>query len=381
MKPTRQSYVPEYNTWIFDPLAMPLYFFRLPRISDRLAGGVIWVAKSTTKEFIYNMELIQILTYNLFSPTVMFFVLGTIAGLVKSDLKMPESISSYLSIYMMISIGFKGGVAISTTPSIDSKVLSIIISGIAISFLQPFLSYYLIKSTTKIDSHTASTIAAQYGSISIVTFVAGETFLQTNNVLYGSYIIAILALMEAPAIISGLFLANKAIPLTSHDMNGRGIIREILVNGTIFLLLGSFVIGLISGGDGWRKVEGFLGQPFQGMLCLFMLDMGLIVAKNSSHFKYFSWPLTLFCIYMPMIGASVGVLVSYIIGLDAGSSTLFTILCASASYIAVPAAMRVALPEAKAAIYLPMSLAITFPFNVIVGVPLYYSICSNIFGG
>lgn len=326
------------------------------------------------------MELIQILTYNLFSPTVMFFVLGTMAGLVKSDLKIPESISSYLSIYMMISIGFKGGVALSSTPSIDSKVLSIIISGIAISFLQPFLSYYLIKSTTKIDSHTASTIAAQYGSISIVTFVAGETFLQTNNIPYGSYIIAILALMEAPAIISGLFLANKAIPLSSHDIHGMGIIKEILVNGTIFLLLGSFVIGMISGDDGWQKVEGFLGHPFQGMLCLFMLDMGLIVAKNSSHFKYFSLPLTLFCIYMPMIGASIGVLVSYIIGLDAGSSTLFTILCASASYIAVPAAMRIALPEAKAAIYLPMSLAITFPFNVIVGVPLYYSICSTVFG-
>lgn len=325
------------------------------------------------------MELVHILTYNLFSPTVMFFVLGVFAGLLKSDLKIPDSISSYLSIYMMISIGFKGGVAISTTYSLDSKVLSIIISGIAISFVQPFLSYYIIKATTKIDSHTASTIAAQYGSISIVTFVAGETFLQTNNVTYGSYIIAILALMEAPAIVSGLFLANKAIPLRSKDMKPLGIIKEILVNGTIFLLLGSFVIGVITGNEGWQKVEGFLGHPFQGMLCLFMLDMGLIVAKNSSHFKYFSLSLTLFCIYMPMIGASIGVLISYIIWLDAGSSTLFTILCASASYIAVPAAMRIALPEAKAAIYLPMSLAITFPFNVIVGVPLYYSICNFLF--
>ncbi len=326
------------------------------------------------------MELIQILTYNLLSPTVMFFALGVVAGLVKSDLKIPDSISSYLSIYMMVAIGFKGGVAISTTTSIDSKILSIIIAGVFISFFQPFLSYYLIKYTTKIDSHTASTIAAQYGSISIVTFVAGETFLQTNNVEYGSYIIAILALMEAPAIISGLFIANKAIPSiysSSHKIGD--IAKEILVNGTILLLLGSFIIGSVTGNHGWNKVEGFLGVPFQGMLCLFMLDMGLVVAKNSSHFKYFSLPLTLFCIYMPMIGASIGIIVSYLVGLDAGSSTLFTILCASASYIAVPAAMRIALPEAKAAIYLPMSLAITFPFNVVVGVPLYYSLCKAIF--
>lgn len=320
------------------------------------------------------MELLHILSYNLFSPTVMFFVLGVIAGLLKSDLKVPEALSSYLSIYMMIAIGFKGGVAISTTANINAELVSVVCAGVAISFLQPFLSYFILKSTTKIDSHTAATIAAQYGSISIVTFVAAETFLQTNGVSYGGYIVAILALMEAPAIVSGLFIANKAIPAFDEEEEKGHIMKHIFLNGTILLLLGSFVIGFCSGHDGWIKVEGFLGSPFQGMLCLFMLDMGLVVSKNSSHLKYFSLSLTMFCVYMPIIGASIGLVMSCFIGLGVGSGTLFTVLCASASYIAVPAAMRVALPEAKIAIYLPMSLAITFPFNVIVGVPLYYAV-------
>lgn len=320
------------------------------------------------------MELLQILSYNLFSPTVMFFILGVVAGSLKSDLKVPEALSNYLSIYMMMAIGFKGGVAISTTANINAELIYVVSAGIAISFLQPFLSYFILKSTTKIDSHTAATIAAQYGSISIVTFVAAETFLKTNGVCYGGYIIAILALMEAPAIVSGLFIANKAIPVFDEEEEEGQIMKDIFLNGTILLLLGSFVIGFCSGHDGWMKVEGFLGTPFQGMLCLFMLDMGLVVSKNSSHLKHFSLPLTIFCIYMPIIGASIGLVTSYFIGLGVGSGTLFTVLCASASYIAVPAAMRVALPEAKIAIYLPMSLAITFPFNVIVGVPLYYAI-------
>lgn len=320
------------------------------------------------------MELLQILSYNLFSPTVMFFILGVVAGSLKSDLKVSEGLSSYLSIYMMMAIGFKGGVAISTADNINAELIAVLCAGVAISFLQPFLSYFILKSTTKIDSHTAATIAAQYGSISIVTFVAAETFLQTNSVSYGGYIVAILALMEAPAIVSGLFIANKAIPAFDEEEEKSHIMKHIFLNGTILLLLGSFVIGFCSGHDGWIKVDGFLGVPFQGMLCLFMLDMGLVVSKNSSHLKYFSFPLTMFCIYMPIIGASIGLATSYFIGLGVGSGTLFTVLCASASYIAVPAAMRVALPEAKIAIYLPMSLAITFPFNVIVGVPLYYAL-------
>ncbi len=320
------------------------------------------------------MELLSILSYNLFSPTVMFFVLGVMAGLLKSDLKVPEALSSYLSIYMMMAIGFKGGVSISTAANINAELISVVCAGIVISFLQPFLSYSILKHTTKIDSHTAATIAAQYGSISIVTFVAAETFLKTNGVPYAGYIVAILALMEAPAIVSGLFIANRAIPAFYDEQERGHMIKDIFLNGTILLLLGSFVIGFCSGHDGWVKVEGFLGVPFQGMLCLFMLDMGLVVSKNSSHLKHFSLPLTLFCLYMPLIGASIGLMTSYFIGLGVGSGTLFTVLCASASYIAVPAAMRVALPEAKISVYLPMSLAITFPFNVLVGVPLYYAL-------
>lgn len=250
-----------------------------------------------------------------------------------------------------------------------------IIAGLTIGFLQPFLGYALLKWTSKIDNPTAAAISAHYGSISMVTFATAATFLDSNEVIYAGYIIAILALMEAPAIISGLFIAHRTAPQTrNHEKEEKKLSREIFTNGAILLLLGSFLIGWLSGEPGYHKVEGFLGEPFQGILCLFLLDMGLLVAKNLHHLKFLNLPLVLFSLYMPLIGAAIGLAASHTIGLDVGTGTLFTVLCASSSYIAVPAAIRLALPEAKAAIYLPMSLALTFPFNVALGIPLYHSL-------
>ena len=324
------------------------------------------------------MDLFHALTQNFLSPAILFFVLGILAGCFKSDLEIPTSISRYLSIYLMMSIGFKGGVAIANTSDLNPQVLETIFAGLCVGLLQPFLGFGLLRLTTRLDNPTAAAVAAHYGSISIVTFATATSFLKANNIVYAGYIVAILALMEAPAIFSGLFIAHKTAPQTIHAAEEKKLAREIFTNGAILLLFGSFVIGWLTGQAGMDKMEGFLGTPFQGILALFLLDMGLLVARNLHHLKSFTWPLGFFGIYMPLIGSTVGLGISKIIGLDIGTGTLFIVLCASASYIAVPAAMRLALPEAKAAIYIPISLAITFPFNVVLGIPLYHMMAHHI---
>jgi len=320
------------------------------------------------------LEIIQLISHNLLSPAILFFILGILAGFFKSDLEIPESISNYLSIYLMMAIGFKGGVAIANTPEINQELVFAILAGVAFSFVQPFIGYALLKLTTKLDSPTAAAVASHYGSISMVTFVTATSFLKSHDIVFAGYVVAILALMEAPAIVSGLFIAHRADPKTKHDPEEKKLAREIFVNGAILLLFGSFVIGCLTGQSGMEKMQGFFVQPFQGILALFLLDMGLLVSQNLSHLRKMTWQIALVGIYMPLLGACIGCMAAMMIGMNVGTATLFIVLCASASYIAVPAAMRLALPEAQAAIYIPLSLAITFPFNVIVGIPLYYAI-------
>lgn len=319
------------------------------------------------------MDFLNVITQNLLSPALLFFALGILAGVVKSDLTVPESISRYLSIYLMMAIGFKGGAALSGTDSMTVTLLLVLAAGVAMSFLQPFAAYGLLRLTTRLDPPTQAAISGHYGSVSIVTFVTAISFLGQAGVSHEGYIVAVLALMEAPAILTALYIAHRAAPqtLASTQQAGGRLAREILTNGAILLLFGSFVIGMLSGEAGLAKMEGFLVTPFQGILALFLLDMGLMVARQLHHMRAFSLPLAAFGIYMPLLGASAGLALAWLIGLDAGTATLFMVLCGSASYIAVPAAMRLALPEAKAAIYLPLSLAITFPFNITLGIPLY----------
>lgn len=325
------------------------------------------------------MEFIHAISENLLTPPIMFFMLGILAGVLKSDLNVPESISRYLSIYLMMAIGIKGGVALASTPDINAEIILTAVAGVVVGLLQPFLGYWLLKKTTKLDSPTAAAVAAHYGSISMVTFVTAAAYLDTHEIVYAGYIVAVLALMEAPAIISALFIAHRAAPETrTHTIEEKKLGREIFTNGAIMLLFGSFFIGWVTGPSGMEKIDDFLVEPFQGVLCLFLLDMGLMVARNLSHLKGFSWSLVAFALYMPLLGAAAGLSLSYLIGLDIGTGMLFTVLCAGASYIAVPAAMRLALPEAKAAIYVPMSLALTFPFNIVLGIPLYYYLANMI---
>jgi uncharacterized protein len=320
------------------------------------------------------MEFFYTISQNILSPAMLFFALGVVGGFIKSDLAVPDSISRYFSLYLMMAIGLKGGVAISQNSHLDYQMMMVVVAAIAVGFLQPFIAYYLLRLTTKLDIPTAAAVAAHYGSISMVTFVTASEFLKANNIIYDAYIVAVLSLMEAPAILSGLYIAHRALPQTKHKNEEQKLKREIFTNGSILLLLGAFFIGLITGKGGMDKVGGFFETPFQGILCFYLLDMGLLVAKNLHHLQNFTIKLVLFGMYMPLVGACIGLSISYMLGLNLGTGSLFTVLCASSSYIAVPAAMRLALPEAKVSIYLPMSLAITFPFNISLGVPLYFAL-------
>ena len=318
------------------------------------------------------MTILTLFIQNLLSPSILFFLLGCFSGLIKSDFVIPESISRYLSIYLMMAIGFKGGVALTDTPEINGQVISMLLVGVGIGFLQPFVGFSLLKITTKLDRTTAAAVSAHYGSISVVTFVTAVSFLQEGHILYAGYIVAVLALMEAPAILSGLMIANHGLSKGLERRNGN--VREIFTNGAILLLMGSFLIGILTGKEGLEKMTGFLVDPFQGFLALFLLDMGLFVSRQAHHLKEFSPSLFVFGIYMPLIGGAFGAGLSKVLELDIGTGTLFMVLCASASYIAVPAAMRTALPNAKAGVYIPLSLGITFPFNITIGMYLYYTI-------
>lgn len=328
----------------------------------------------------------DILLQNLLTPAPLFFVLGVFAGYLKSDLEVPDSISRYLSIYLMIAIGFKGGVSISQCDCFDRDVMLMIMAGVFVSFLQPWLSYFLLRKTTNLSGVNAAAVSAHYGSVSIATFAAAVSFLRSSDVSYSGYIVGVLALMEAPAILSGLliaygFIAKESGYFNQNQLVGAGsfltkemIVHKIFTNGAILLLLGSFVIGFITGLDGLAKLSGFLDAPFQGILCLFLLDIGLLVSRNLHLVRSFSFPLFCFGIYMPILGALFGLLITAYFSINLGTSFLFMVLCASSSYIAVPAAMRLALPQADSSIYLPMSIAITFPFNIIIGIPIYYKL-------
>lgn len=328
------------------------------------------------------MDILQTFLQNLLSPAILFFALGILAGFLKSDLNVPESISRYLSIYLMMAIGFKGGAALAETEWASATLLPVMAAGVAMSFIMPFAGFGLLKATTRLDAPTLAAIAGHYGSVSIVTFVTAASFLQQSAIAYEGYIVAVLALMEAPAILSALYIAHRAAPdtITAGKQATPKLAREIFTNGAILLLFGSFLIGMLTGKPGLAKMEGFLVTPFQGILALFLLDMGLMVSRQFHYMREFSFNLAAFGIYMPLLGAAVGLAAALVIGLDAGTGMLFMVLCASASYIAVPAAMRLALPQAKAAIYLPMSLAITFPFNIVVGLPLYLMVAEKLLG-
>ncbi|MFK7862363.1 MAG: sodium-dependent bicarbonate transport family permease [Granulosicoccus sp.] len=313
---------------------------------------------------------------NLLSPIILSFVLGFFAAIVRSDLTIPEAMAKGLSLYLLFAIGFKGGVSVSTN-EFDFGVLMALIVGTLLSLLLPLLAFALLKVLTRLDNLNAAAVAGHYGSISIVTFVAATSALELYGIDAEGYMVAVAAAMEAPAIVTALWLASREDG--SSRMNA-GMMREILLNGSIVLLIGAFIIGLLTGADGMKDVESFIVAPFKGVLCLFLLDIGLVAGRSllQSH-KLITRGLVAFGVLMPLIGSMIGLALALLLNLSEGGAVLLMVLSASASYIAVPAAMRVALPEANAGIYLTLSLGITFPFNLTLGIPLYLAASSALY--
>ncbi len=311
----------------------------------------------------------------LLSPVILFFVLGALAALARSDLEIPEQIAKGLSLYLMAAIGLKGGIEVSAA-GFDPQMLSAGAAGTVLSFFLPFLGFALLRSFGRLSALDAGAVAAHYGSVSVVTFVTGIAVLDANGDRAAGWMVAVLALMETPAIIAGLILARGSLGDLGRTRNPEGfgdhsIWREVLLNGPVVLLVGSFLIGIIAGKQGYAPVAPFFTDMFRGVLCLFLLSMGLLAARRLREARSLTPRLALLGIALPLVNAAVGLGVAGAIGLSGGTAAAFIILCASASYIAVPAAMSLALPRADAGLYLAMSLAVTFPFNIIFGIPLY----------
>ncbi|QGM21442.1 sodium-dependent bicarbonate transport family permease [Spiribacter sp. 2438] len=316
---------------------------------------------------------------NLTSPIILFFVLGMAAALARSDLSIPEAIAKGLSIYLLFAIGFKGGVSVADH-GVDLTLVLSLLAGLVLSLALPFIAFGLLKGMTRLSVTDAAALAGHYGSISIVTFVAATSVATSAGFQPEGYMVAVAAVMEAPAILSALWIVTR-FGRQSAEME-EDVLREILLNGSIVLLVGAFIIGWITGDEGMAMVAPFIDAPFQGVLCLFLLDMGLLAGRGIRKSRGVLTPgLFGFGVLMPLVGASIGALTGTLLGLSPGGVMTFMALAASASYIAVPAAMRVALPEANPAVYLTMSLAVTFPFNLTLGIPLYLIIAQWLSGG
>lgn len=326
------------------------------------------------------MEMILTLAaQNLLSPIILCFALGVAAALAKSDLNFPEAIAKGMSLYLLFAIGFKGGASVAGH-GVDGQLIASLIAGVILSALLPLIAFALLRAITKLSTLDAAAVAAHYGSISIVTFVAGSSILEAQGITFEGYMVAVAAAMEAPAIVSALWLISRQGD-GSKSMDS-ALMREIMLNGSIVLLVGSFVIGMVTGKEGLDEIAPFITAPFKGVLCLFLLDMGLVAGRGLARAKGAVSAATIaFGLLMPLIGAAIGLLAAVPLGLSVGGAALMMVLSASASYIAVPAAMRVALPEANPAVYLTLSLGVTFPFNLTLGIPLYVATASAVIGG
>ncbi len=306
---------------------------------------------------------------------VLFFILGLLAALARSDLAVPDAVARLLSLYLLMSIGFRGGAEVAHN-GVTAQLASALAAGALLSFALPFIAYGVLRLVTRLSGVDAAAVAAHYGSISAVTFAAITGALDQLSIGYEGYMAAVAAAMETPAIFAGLMIARGQ---SVADGRRDGMLRDILFNGSIIMLLGSFCIGMTTGGRGLTMLKPFLVDPYAGFLCLFLLDMGLVAGRGLAKGRdLLTMPVALFGIGMPLIGATIAALISMAIGLSIGGAAVLITLAASASYIAVPAAMRIALPDANPAIALTLSLGVTFPFNLIVGIPVYISLASRV---
>lgn len=325
-------------------------------------------------------EFLSLAGQNLLSPIILSFVLGVFASLARSDLNIPEAVAKGMSIYLLFAIGFKGGASVASY-GFDLRLGLSLLAGVILSALLPLVAFVLLKTMTNISRLDAAAVAAHYGSISIVTFVAATSVLSGRGISSEGYMVAVAAAMEAPAILSALWLISRGGGGDAKGMDS-ALMREILLNGSIVLLVGAFAIGWVTGEQGLKEIESFIVNPFKGVLCLFLLDMGLVAGRGlRGGGGVLTRGVLAFGVLMPLVGAAFGLGAGMLLGLSSGGVALMMVLSASASYIAVPAAMRVALPEANPSLYLTLSLGVTFPFNLTIGIPLYVGIAMAVTGG
>lgn len=320
----------------------------------------------------------SLILFNILNPPILFFFLGMLAVFCKSDLEIPQPLPKLFSLYLLLAIGFKGGYELAQS-GMNTQIALTLIASIVMALVVPVYSFFILR--LKLDAYNAAAIAATYGSISAVTFITASSFLEKLEISYGGHMVASLALMESPAIIIGIILVRVFAPAQEGETEAFSwgkVLHESFLNGSVFLLVGSLMIGLLTGEKGWEKLEPFTQGIFYGALTFFLLDMGLVAAKRIRELQKTGSFLIGFSIFVPIGNAILGIIIGKVLGFGQGNTLLFAILSASASYIAVPAAIRMTIPEANPSLYVSMALAVTFPFNIIVGIPLYLQIIKYI---
>jgi hypothetical protein len=316
---------------------------------------------------------INLLLDNLTNPALLFFLLGIIAARLKSDLEIPANSSKFISLYLLFSIGFKGGQELAHSHFTLDIVWSVIF-GIVIALFIPFYCFFLLKRRFSIEN--AGAIAASYGSVSAVTFVTAVSFLEIQKINFGGHMVAVMALMEAPAIVVGVILMriyNKTKDKTQQTSLS-SVVRHSLTNGSVLLILGSLIIGFLASDQQAMGIKPFTNDIFKGFLAIFLLDMGIVSGKKLNEFIKSGWFATGFALVIPLINGCLVAYLSQLVTNDIGNRFIFAILAASASYIAVPAAMKIVAPKANPGLFLPMALAVTFPLNITIGFPIYFAI-------
>ena len=309
---------------------------------------------------------------SLLDPAILFFVFGCFAGFIRSNLEIPRSIAKFLSLYLLMALGLKGGFALAKTGLSGEIVLSLTIA-IMMAFIIPMIGYWFLKN--RIAKFDAAAVAASYGSVSAVTFVTAIQFMEQSQLSPNSYMAIALVIMESPAIIMAVLLANmlrhKNGESITKPLSLKNILHESFTDGTHLLLLGSMAVGYFSGEAGKTVMQPFAGDLFKGMLAFFLLDMGLMVAKNFKQARNNSITLIAYASISPIIHASIALALTKMFGISLADTILLMVLSASASYIVVPAVLRYAIPEANPSIYFGLSIGITFPINILIGIPLY----------
>lgn len=316
----------------------------------------------------------NLLLENLTNPALLFFVLGVIAVYLKSDLEIPDNSSKFISLYLLFAIGFKGG------QELSHEVLSLeigwsILFGLLISIIIPFYTFFILKQ--KFNVFDAGAIAATYGSVSAVTFVTAVSYLESQQLNLHGYMVAIMALMESPAIIMGLLLISVFNKDGNEIITKRSAIKHSFTNGSVLLIIGSLLIGYLASAKQAEGIKPFTNDLFKGFLAIFLLDMGITSGKKLKSFFSLGWFPVIFAIVIPIFNGCVVALLSSLITHDITNRFMFAILAASASYIAVPAAMKISVPQSNPGLFLPMALAITFPINITIGMPTYFLIVEN----